>query len=387
MTALARNDRWRRPTLVDPTIKKIAIVFRILGLVWMALLVVFGLAADEGTRTYIGQPWVAVVAFTLAAVWTLVTPWAARNDRRFRSAWFIITDWVVAMTVGVASALAGTEDVFHGGYPMSWVVVAAAAGGFRWAFPGAMLLGLEQFLVRIAIGRTASGAAFAIVFPFMAVVAGWGFDALRDHSAKRSEAEARLARAEADKARLEERAELANRLHDSVLQTLHAIRLEVSDPQQVTYLARRQERELKRTIEQFLSPYEDSFRVALLTARDDVEDLHGVAIDALVKDDLPLEPNLAVVIDAAREAMVNAARHSGSKTIDVYAEASDGAVLITVRDRGSGFDPEEALGSGGHGLEQSLVARVENVGGTVEIDSTPGTGTEVRIRIQLDDSM
>jgi len=370
------------PALIDPTIRAIALLFRVLGLVWMILLVVFGLTAPSNADGYIGRSGVALGALAAAIAWTGVTFWAARGDRWIRAPSFAIADWLLAALVGVASLFAATGELFHGGYPMSWPVVAAYSGGLRWALPGAIGLGIEQFIVRIELGRGVSGSAFAIVFPFIALVAGWGFDRLREHSLLRSEAEARLGEALSEQARLEERAELANRLHDSVLQTLHAIRAEAADPEQVRYLARRQERELRRTIEQFLSPHQDSFRVALLGARDDVEDMHGVVIDAVVKDDLPLDTRLSSAIEAAREAMLNAARHSGTDSIDVYSEASDGALTLIVRDRGEGFDPEVALHSG-HGLAKSIIGRVEKAGGSVAVISSPGEGTEVTIQVAI----
>lgn len=371
------------PALIDPTLRGIALLFRVLGLVWMILLVVFGLTASPEANGHIGRPGVALGALALAVGWTGISFWAARGDRWIRTPSFCVVDWLVAALVGAASLSADTAELFHGGYPMSWPVVAAYSGGLRWALPGAIALGIEQFVVRLELGRGVSGSAFAIVFPFIALVAGWGFDKLREHSHLRSEAEARLGEALSERARLEERAELANRLHDSVLQTLHAIRVEAGDPDQVRYLARQQERELRRTIEQFLSPHRESFRVALLGARDDVEDMHGVVIDAVVRDDLPLDTSLNSAIEAAREAMLNSARHSGADSIDVYSEASDGVVTLIVRDRGEGFDPEAAL-HGGHGLAKSIIGRVEKVGGTVAVVSSPGQGTEVTIRVGIE---
>jgi signal transduction histidine kinase len=369
------------PALIDPTLKGIALLFRVLGLVWMALLVIYGVTARPETQGHIGRPDIALTALAAAILWTGVTFWAASSDRWIRSPTFAIVDWVVAALVGVASPFAATGELFHGGFPMSWTVVAAYSGGLRWALPGSIGLGLEQFVVRlVGMERGVSGSMFAIVFPFIAFVAGWGFDKLREHSILRSEAERRLAEVLSEQARLEERAELANRLHDSVLQTLHAIRVEAGEPDQVRYLARRQERELKRTIEQFLSSHKESFRVALLEVRDEVEDMHGVAIDAVVKDDLALDPTLGAAIEAAREAMLNAARHSGADGIDVYAESAAGAVTVIVRDRGDGFDLAEGLRRG-HGLANSILGRVEAVGGTVEINSSPGDGTEVTIRV------
>ena len=368
---------------IDPTLRRITLLFRILGWAWMTLLVIIGLSSPPGSSAHIEQTWVAVMTLSVATAWTAATVWAARNDGRLRSRWFVGIDFLTALLVGGASPAADTSDLFHGGYPMSSVVVAANGGGLRWALPVSMVLGIEQFFVRMSVlDRGISASAFAIVFPVIAFVVGVGFDALRDHSARRSEAEARLARAEAEQARLEERAGLATRLHDSVLQTLNAIQLEANNPEQVMYLARRQQRELKRTIEQFLSPNEPSFRVALLEARDDVEDMHTrVMIDALIKDDLPLDDTLSHVVEAAREAMVNAARHSGANLIDVYSERREDSVVVMVRDRGSGFNPDRVMRSGGHGMAMSLFERVGSVGGTVDIASGPGEGTEVVIRV------
>ena len=378
---------WREPppgaTLVDPTLRRTTLLFRILGWAWMTLLVMVGLTSEEGSDQHIEDEWVAIAALAIATVWTACTLWAARDDRVLRARWFVAIDVLTSVVIGGATLLAGTDELFHGGYPMSSVVVAANGGGLRWALPVSLLLGVEQFVVRDQLGRSVSASAFAIVFPVIALVVGTGFDALREHSASRSEAEARLARSEAEKARLEERAALASRLHDSVLQTLNAIQIEASNPEQVSYLARRQQRELKRTIEQFLTSYDKSFRVALMAARDEVEDMHtGVAINTLIKDDLPLDDGLAVVVDAAREAMHNAARHSGADEIDVFSERRGGDVVVMIRDRGSGFDPSKAIGTGGHGLAKSIIERVHKSGGAVSIDSTPGAGTEVTITIR-----
>jgi signal transduction histidine kinase len=364
------------PNPIDPTLDRITILFRVLGWAWMLMLIVIGLSDDD-----ISQTALAIVNISIATTWTGATLWAYREGSLMKTAWFVVVDAMTAFFVGgTAVGRPGGFELFHGGYPLSSVVVAANAGGLRWALPVSVVLAVEQLWLRFRLGLDGVSLVIIVVSPFVAIVTGWGFDALREHSARRLEAEAALAESEAEKARLEERADLAVRLHDSVLQTLHAIQLEAADPAQVTYLARRQERELKRTIAQFLSAYGRSFRVALMTARDEVEDMHNrITIDTVVKDDLPIDDQLTTVVNAAREAMLNAARHSGASVIDMYSECREGSVLVSVRDRGSGFEFSEA--TDGSGIARSIIDRIDSIGGQVDIVTAPGAGTEVTIEI------
>jgi signal transduction histidine kinase len=83
---------------------------------------------------------------------------------------------------------------------------------------------------------------------------------------------------------------------------------------------------------------------------------------------------------AAREAISNAARHSGAATIDVYAEASPSSIEVFVRDRGRGFDPTQ-VADDRQGVRSSIIGRMERHGGTAAVRSTPDAGTEVRLSI------
>ena len=76
--------------------------------------------------------------------------------------------------------------------------------------------------------------------------------------------------------------------------------------------------------------------------------------------------------------MANALEHAAPSRIVVFVETDDdGDVFASVRDDGCGFD----IGGQriGHGVDQSIVARMHDVGGRAEVVSTPGTGTEVRV--------
>ena len=66
--------------------------------------------------------------------------------------------------------------------------------------------------------------------------------------------------------------------------------------------------------------------------------------------------------------------------VALYAEVEDTACLCFVRDRGVGFDID-AVGDDRQGLRGSIIGRIERHGGQVSVRSTPGTGTEVEIRM------
>jgi signal transduction histidine kinase len=148
------------------------------------------------------------------------------------------------------------------------------------------------------------------------------------------------------------------------------------DAGEVRYLARVQERELRRTINEYRSPHRDSFRARLLDARAAVEDEYRVEIEQVIRDDIEMTPRLFLIVAAAREAMANAARHSGTKEMDLYAEIRNDGVQVNVRDRGRGFDAA-AVATGG--IAHSIVRRIEDAGGIANIRSAPGFGTDVSL--------
>jgi signal transduction histidine kinase len=83
---------------------------------------------------------------------------------------------------------------------------------------------------------------------------------------------------------------------------------------------------------------------------------------------------------AAREAMANAARFAGVDRIFVLSEAGDDWVRLVVRDRGAGFDPA-VVPDDRRGIRESIVGRIERLGGAASIHSAPGEGTEVDLQI------
>jgi signal transduction histidine kinase len=191
-----------------------------------------------------------------------------------------------------------------------------------------------------------------------------------------------LAEERRQRIRSQERAEMATRVHDSVLQTLALIQRQAGDQRAVVSLARRQERELRDWLYGTTPDAADaSFRAAVDRAARQVEETHGVTVDAVIVGDAPLDESLAATAAAAKEAMVNAAKWSGTTAVSLYAEVEPGRVSVFVRDRGVGFDPNR-VGGDHHGISQSIEARMARHGGVAEVHSEPGHGTEVRLVIE-----
>lgn len=187
---------------------------------------------------------------------------------------------------------------------------------------------------------------------------------------------------QAARVRGEERAEVAARVHDSVLQTLALIQRHTQEPQRVAALARRQERELRGWLygDRPLGDDGASLEAALSTAAADVEELHGVRIELASAGDCPVDEPVRALVLAAREAMANAAKFAEVDEVDVYAEVTDDAVAVFVRDRGSGFD-RSAVPPDRRGLSESIEGRLRRAGGQATIVSAPGEGTEVELRL------
>ena len=191
-----------------------------------------------------------------------------------------------------------------------------------------------------------------------------------------------LAEERAARVRSQERADVAAHLHDSVLQTLALIQKHADDGRTVARLARAQERDLRAWLYADPAAAETSLSGALKAAAAEVEDVHGIPVEVVTVGDAELGDAARPIVLAAREAMVNAAKHSGADKVDVYAESAGDRVEVFVRDRGRGFDTA-AVSEDRLGVRRSIVDRMERHGGSATVRSAPGEGTEVRLSMPL----
>jgi signal transduction histidine kinase len=220
------------------------------------------------------------------------------------------------------------------------------------------------------------GGALLVVAGFAVVFGPWWLRLARDLVAER---QARL--------RAEDRADMAARVHDSVLQTLAMIQRSADRPQRVVQLARAQERQLRAWLFEGDLPGSVGRDATTLSAgvqaiAAEVEPAYGVPVDVVTVGDCPLDDRLRELLAAAQEATVNSAKWSGAPTVSLFAEVEAERVSIFVRDRGTGFDPG-TVGEDRRGIAESILARVQRHGGTAEVRSSRGEGTEVELAMPL----
>jgi signal transduction histidine kinase len=331
---------------------------------WLALLAAADLGIVAGflwLAEHTSAPLPLVVLVVVATVGLLVGPWAylaAAGLRGEAAAGRIVRRVLVA-----GGALAGV------GVLAAVAVAAAGPEGPDAAGPVAMLSILVAGLLTL-VG--------VVVFPWLFLLART------------------VTRERAARVRAEERAEVATHLHDSVLQTLTLILKRRGDPGEMARLARHAERELRGWLYGAPATGEgDDLVAALRATAAEVEDRHGVSVELVAVGTCPLDERTRAVAGAAAEALTNAAKHAGEPRVSLFAEVADGQVLVVVRDRGRGFDPAAAGGSGGppgwspgrsgpgRGIPDSIVGRMARQGGTATIRSAPGAGTEVELRMPV----
>lgn len=342
---------------VEDTLVGVVLVFRTGSLVWMAALVGSTLANDPGAdeRLVVGSMIVAVV-------WTVATFVAARAGV-LGEPWYALVDGIAALAMSLAPGLADAEFRFFGGMPLSWLFVAALAGGFAWVIWSSLLIGALQ-VAGVWVLDTGYGPTEIIgqvmIFVVPAVVIGFAFDTLRW-------AEGALAEERSKRIVEQERADVADRLHDSVLQTLSLIEGRTTDPE-IRNLARRERRKLRGLIDRLAFGDDTSIKARLLELTEDVEDDHLISVEVAIVGNASMDQELERLVAVVHEALLNAAKHSGSDRVSVYVEIGADSVLATVKDDGDGLERNEA--------KRRLEARYLDRLGAGAIRATVRSGTD-----------
>ena len=370
--------------------------------------VLAGVAGGVADTLGVSEAYVRAAFLTLTSVWGL-------GAFVYLAVWLVTYDKVedkepreiqTGQALGLGLGFVGLMSLFGfvGWWPNVAVVLTVAALAFGTAAltdssaPGPLaalidptserptrvrlLVGMGLLFGGLAVFATTVGPVFEFGAVFAAIVltgmgvfvafGPWVRKLLSDLASERNE-----------RARQEERAEVAAHLHDSVLQTLALIQRS-DDPSRMAILARHQESELRDWLFG-TAPLDgvDLMSTALKSAAARVEEDHQIPIEVVTVGDHPIDATTKALIGAASEATVNAAKHSGADRVSLFFESDDEQMAVYVTDQGKGFDPT-TVGDDRKGLTQSVRARVENAGGKVKIDSEPGEGTEVVLTMPVD---
>ncbi|CAM5722509.1 Sensor histidine kinase OS=Streptomyces alboniger OX=132473 GN=CP975_09325 PE=4 SV=1 [Streptomyces alboniger] len=354
------------------------------------------------------RPWVAVAYFAVLAAWTLGTlPRVANAASCTRG--FLACDLTVAIVGILLTPLADShERIVNGGptLPSIWtagaVLAYAIKGGWRWAAFASLLVGVANVVQRGAFSRDTVHNVLLVCIASIAI--GYVVEVARA-------SERTLARALEIEAATRERERLARDIHDSVLQVLAMVQRRGTaiggEAAELGRLAGEQEVALRTLVAGGLVPAsyvsEDASQGALVRA---VEVPDEAADDAAPRDLRPLlavhagsrvtlsEPGAPVRLapHAARElaaavgaALDNVRGHAGPGAHAwILVEEEPDEVIVTVRDDGPGIPDgrlAEAEGEGRLGVAQSIRGRLRDIGGTAELISVPGQGTEVELKV------
>jgi signal transduction histidine kinase/phage shock protein PspC (stress-responsive transcriptional regulator) len=319
--------------------------------------------SEPGRRLPITDIGVAVVL--LGAAGLLI---AARNGVE------IATSWVLPALI----CLAGVALTWSQLDAMQRDRLRARSGGrtpvsVLRLLGGTVLVGLGVFLLvgqdepLDALVRSAI-AALAVLVGMMLTLAPWWLRLVRELGDER-----------AARARESERADIAAHLHDGVLQTLALIRARSGSTEDVARLARAQERELREWLYDDRRTPGTSLAADLRAVVAEVEDTRAVAVDVVVVGDCVPDGGTEALLQATREALVNAVTH-GKAPYSLYLEVVDEQVEVFVRDHGDGFDLD-SVPVDRFGVRESIIGRVVRRGGTATVQSRPGRGTEVHLRL------
>ncbi|MZD06346.1 sensor histidine kinase [Streptomyces sp. SID5785] len=355
------------------------------------------------------RPWVAIGFFVVLAVWTLATLPQVSGARRCTKR-FLTADLTIAVVGILLSPVAGHDRAVTGGstLPSIWtagaVLAWAVKGGWRWAASASLLIGVANVIQRGAVSRSTIHNVLLVCIASIAI--GYVVEVARA-------SERTLARALEIEAATRERERLARDIHDSVLQVLAMVQRRGSalggEAAELGRLAGEQEIALRTLVAGGLTAShasEDAAQGAVVRVLEDPGE-EGAAGDAGGPRDLrPMlaghanarvtfsEPGAPVLMapGAARElaaavsaALDNVRRHAGEEAHAwILVEDEPGAVVVTVRDDGPGI-PEgrlvQAEGEGRLGVAQSIRGRLRDIGGTAELISVPGQGTEVELTV------
>ncbi|MFJ1600600.1 MacS family sensor histidine kinase [Streptomyces sp. NPDC088261] len=378
--------------------------YRVLTAVYAILLFAF-------ERDKFERPWVALAFLAFLAVWTAATLPRVANAASCTKP-FLVADLTVAVTGILLTPLADeqAQQVDGPTLPTIWaagsVLAFAIKGGWRWAALASTFVAVANLVERAHPSRDTLHNVLLVWIASIAI--GYIVEVARA-------SERILARALEIEAATRERERLARDIHDSVLQVLAMVQRRGTalggEAAELGRMAGEQEVALRTLVSSGLvptarAPHDDAgpggaavLRTAAGPSGADTGgpepcDLRSLLAPYTGSKVTFAEPGAPVLLApaAARElaaavgaALDNVGRHAGADARAwILVEEDPDEVIVTVRDDGPGI-PEgrlaQAEGEGRLGVAQSILGRLRDLGGTAELISVPGQGTEVELRV------
>ena len=357
-------------------------VFRFASLAYAVIL----LAIRPEDYRYWGWAWVVLAVMT---AWTIASTVAYATPGR-RTRLLLTADLIVTVLALLSTAVLQTPHATHiGVMPVTATWLAgpalawAVAGGVRAGAVAAVIVGGSDVLLREPLAGVYSNTALdgPIILLMAAMLVGY-------MSALMTRAEQALQRATEIEAASRERERLARTIHDSVLQVLAMVQRRGTEAggeaAEIGRLAGEQEAALRALVtgNGLASPPAGELDLSLYLTRQ---------ASALVSVITPADPVLLAertvseMAAAVRQAIDNVRRHCGeSARAWVLVDNEGAAVSVTIRDEGPGIPAgrlAEAAAEGRLGVSQAISGRIRDLGGSADVSSTPGAGTEVRLRV------
>ncbi len=348
---------------LDVALWRAVAVFRVTALLYAA-------SSVAAHLTGYASPGAGVVVLVLMTGWTVLTVTIGRLGRRW-----LVADLVIALAAQQASALVLTAEAVRAGdptLPVAWASVPVAAWAVHAGWRAGALAGLT-----VAAGAVVERQGFSqattnscVLLVLLGGVVGYLVEIAR----RAEQAYAEAVRREAE---TRERERLAREVHDGVLQAL-ALVARRSDDAELVALALGQEQALRRLVAGPAVVVAGSSDLrGLLPARPGVEvSAPATAVTLPAATATQLAAAVAAAVD-------NALQHGGGAAWLLVEDLGD-EVMVSVRDDGPGIAAGRlaaAVVEGRMGHVRSVVGRVEELGGTVAVLSTPGQGTEVELRV------
>lgn len=369
---------------------------------------VLGLAGFAVVRAFVvsssAAVWVLIVGAAFVAAY-LAGAWAGRSGRTIGTAGsrFAIA-WVAVLTVLWAVLMWLSPEGAYIVFPLFFLYLHVLPGR-----GGVAAITVTTAFAILALGLHLGFSIGGVIGPLIgagvALLIGLASRALRREAEERERLVAelirtreQLAETERQQGALSERARLARDIHDTVAQGLSSIQmlLRAAEPgvpePGAGYLRLARETAADslsdtRQIIGELTPerLDDGLAAALRRIGEEQASRAGIPVDVSAADlDLPMQIQTAL-LRIAQGALANAVRHSSAARVSVELARGRGSVSLTVRDDGQGFDVSAATRSrdtGSFGL-QAMRERVGQLGGTLDVLSAPGRGTEVVARLPL----